>query len=320
MTTRVADEGCLQDCLRVRSSWVRWFRKLVPQDLLWCPAECPVPRLEDEETVRAHLLDPQSALWGVVWEDQGHVQGYLLCRSEEEHGRLAIISQSPRISERVDFATVGGELISCALTEGARRGLSRADLFFHGPSVEISALVELYRHQGFAIPSGSPRLEMIRHRSLPIPEAASIQLRSASDVGLSAFFEADAAIRGVSADQSREDLEFSKRMWIIDPNTDWMLAYDNSEVAGVVETAVTKSGVGVIDHLEVKEDCRGRGYGRSLLAYAVAHLASRSEFIWLDVDRDNAPALRLYQRAGFVVHHEHGSLYRAGDAIRPCRG
>ena len=140
MTTRVADEGCFRDCLQVRSNWVRWFSKIVPQDLFWCPAECPVPRLEDEETVQAHLLDPQSASWAVIWEDQGHVHGYLLCRSEEEQGRLAIISQGPRVSESVDFAMVGGELISGAVREGVRRGLSHAELFFHGPSAEISPL------------------------------------------------------------------------------------------------------------------------------------------------------------------------------------
>jgi len=32
--------------------------------------------------------------------------------------------------------------------------------------------------------------------------------------------------------------------------------------------------------------------------------------VWLDVDQDNLPAVRLYQWAGFRVHHLHGGMVR----------
>jgi len=196
------------------------------------------------------------------------------------------------------------------LREGARRGLQQAQVNFHGPTAEIASLTTLYRSTGFTAPSCDPRLEMIRHRSQSLPEYYTMELHSAADIGEAAFFAADAMIRGCSPDESRENLAMSQRMWLIDPHVDWILAFRHSEIVGLIETAVTRTGIGVIDHLEVIPSFRHQGIGRALLIHALAHLAARTEYTWLDVDRDNAPATRLYQQVGFMVHHEHGRLTR----------
>ncbi len=48
----------------------------------------------------------------------------------------------------------------------------------------------------------------------------------------------------------------------------------------------------------------GRGFGRSLTVAGLAHLADRGlEVGMLYVEAINTPALRLYERLGFVVHH-----------------
>jgi len=308
MATRIAAEHDLPACSELRARWRDRFSALISADQGWCPAGTPVPRLETEELVRAHLLGTSEERWAVVSEDHGTVRGYLLCGSDGERRQMSVICQGPRVAEPADLATVGSELLSFALGERARRGLVRAEAFVHGPTVEIGPLAALYRQCGFRTPSSDPRLEMIRPRSLPLAEGRPVSLRTAPEVGLDAFLEADAAVRGCSVNEARENLAFSQRMWIVDPAVDWMVAHEKGDLVGVVETAVTKQGVGVIDHLEVREAYRGRGYGSALLAQALSRFRSRSEFVWLDTDRDCVAARRLYERAGFAVHHEHGTL------------
>jgi ribosomal-protein-alanine N-acetyltransferase len=52
--------------------------------------------------------------------------------------------------------------------------------------------------------------------------------------------------------------------------------------------------------LAVRGECRGRKVGRKLLDAMLAELASRGAArIYLEVEQDNAGALRLYESAGF---------------------
>ena len=74
---------------------------------------------------------------------------------------------------------------------------------------------------------------------------------------------------------------------------------------GIVRTG-TWSGVGDVTALGVVPDWRGKGYGKSLLLWAVDRLerAGHSR-IALEVETDNANALGLYQSCGFVVTNEY---------------
>jgi GNAT superfamily N-acetyltransferase len=59
--------------------------------------------------------------------------------------------------------------------------------------------------------------------------------------------------------------------------------------------------IGLVNNLVVDAACRGEGVGRRLLEEAVRHSRGRGMVevhVW--TGRDNAPALRLYQRAGFA--------------------
>lgn len=308
MTARIATQEDLQGCLAVRAEWLAAFCQIVPASQRWCPAGAPVPNLEDETVVSAHLLPTATDLWIVVWPRHGRVQGYLLCGAGPGPGRMTIISHGPRVTGEADLASAGGDLIAAALSEAASRGLARASLSLHGPSCEVAPLVDLCRRLGFTIPSRELRLEMIRHRSAPLPEARPLRLCTATEVGYDAFFASDAAMRRCSLEEAQQNLELSARMWLVDPSRDWILGYDGADLIGLVETAVTKRGVGVIDHVQVKDGYHGQGYGRSLLHHALTFLSSRAEYVWLDTDRDNALATRLYEWAGFVIHHEHGSM------------
>jgi ribosomal-protein-alanine N-acetyltransferase len=62
---------------------------------------------------------------------------------------------------------------------------------------------------------------------------------------------------------------------------------------------------------------RGRGYGRMLMEEALRRLyRERTAFCFLEVDRDNRPAVALYRSLGFVVAGERRRYYpdpQSGD-------
>ena len=85
--------------------------------------------------------------------------------------------------------------------------------------------------------------------------------------------------------------------------------YPNAEVL-VLEQAGEPAGRAVLDttgtdwrlvDLALLPSMRGRGLGAALLAALQARAAAHGARIGLAVLRTNAPALRLYQRAGFVI-------------------
>jgi [ribosomal protein S18]-alanine N-acetyltransferase len=56
---------------------------------------------------------------------------------------------------------------------------------------------------------------------------------------------------------------------------------------------------------------RGRGYSRDLLAHHIGHLAGLGiRRVFLEVEENNQPAVRLYQRAGFTTVGRREQYYR----------
>jgi ribosomal protein S18 acetylase RimI-like enzyme len=52
----------------------------------------------------------------------------------------------------------------------------------------------------------------------------------------------------------------------------------------------------------VRQEYRGRGYGRQILTHVIADIAaSRPQPLFLEVETDNTPALGLYRSAGFEI-------------------
>lgn len=66
--------------------------------------------------------------------------------------------------------------------------------------------------------------------------------------------------------------------------------------------------------IAVAADQRGRGLSRNLLMTHLGHLAGRGvRTIFLEVEENNQPARRLYERAGFAVAGRRERYYREAN-------
>jgi len=62
---------------------------------------------------------------------------------------------------------------------------------------------------------------------------------------------------------------------------------------------------------------RGKGVGRALIAEALRQAANAgAKAMFLEVGKDNAPALALYERFGFAKVGERAGYYRRADGTR----
>ena len=64
----------------------------------------------------------------------------------------------------------------------------------------------------------------------------------------------------------------------------------------------------------IDDGYRGRGLSRDLLLTHLGHLAGRAvRTIFLEVEENNQPARRLYERAGFTIVGRRERYYRSSD-------
>jgi [ribosomal protein S18]-alanine N-acetyltransferase len=79
--------------------------------------------------------------------------------------------------------------------------------------------------------------------------------------------------------------------------------------------AVSRIGADEAEILSIAVDAghRGKGFSRSLLLTHLGHLAGRGvRSIFLEVEENNQPARRLYERAGFAIVGRRERYYRQG--------
>jgi ribosomal-protein-alanine N-acetyltransferase len=83
----------------------------------------------------------------------------------------------------------------------------------------------------------------------------------------------------------------------------------------IIGFAVTRMGADEAEILSIAVDAahRGRGFSRDLLLTHLGYLAGRGvRTIFLEVEENNQPARRLYERAGFAVVGRRERYYRQG--------
>jgi ribosomal protein S18 acetylase RimI-like enzyme len=99
--------------------------------------------------------------------------------------------------------------------------------------------------------------------------------------------------------------EISRKGGFLSEST-WLLSWQNSlgeplEFCGTIQGIRDRHGYGAVQNLGVAPGHRGQGLGRLLLYKALSGFQSvglrRS---YLEVTAQNAAAIRLYERAGFI--------------------
>jgi ribosomal-protein-alanine N-acetyltransferase len=84
----------------------------------------------------------------------------------------------------------------------------------------------------------------------------------------------------------------------------------------VIGFAVSRMGADEAEILSIAVDAawRGRGLSNNLLLTHLGHLAGRGiRTIFLEVEENNAPARRLYEKTGFGIVGRRERYYKQGD-------
>ena len=103
---------------------------------------------------------------------------------------------------------------------------------------------------------------------------------------------------------------------ITDENKKCLVAIADGKIASYVgaESVLDESNIGnIVTH----KDFRGKGIGTVLFKELLAGLkADGIVKVFLEVEHDNVPALRLYEKLGFVKYGHRRDYYGAGkDAV-----
>lgn len=88
---------------------------------------------------------------------------------------------------------------------------------------------------------------------------------------------------------------------------------------GICRTVVEEEWLGIAA-VEVDPAHRRQGIATLLLVAALRHgLAGGAHHVYLQVESENVPARRLYERVGFTIHHRYSYVQRRPGADPPVR-
>ncbi len=94
----------------------------------------------------------------------------------------------------------------------------------------------------------------------------------------------------------------------------FLIAEHNGNLAGHALATPSDDGVVLLNRLYVLPKAQGRGIGRQLLRRIETQFA-HAPCIRLDVERDNARAIRFYEKQGFIAVDRRNNCLDAEDGI-----
>jgi ribosomal-protein-alanine N-acetyltransferase len=108
------------------------------------------------------------------------------------------------------------------------------------------------------------------------------------------------------------------RQLVNDSNAATWIAEEDGRMAGFAIVQWAREETEVVAYLmtiEVMPDARGRGLGAELLGRSEESArAAGAARIWLHVDEENAGAIRMYWRFGYLFEGRHENYYPRGRA------
>jgi mycothiol synthase len=203
---------------------------------------------------------------------------------------------------------LGTALIRLAEERASELGGSRLHL---GSFAQNDAATRLFDDLGYSVVRHHYRMVIELEERPPAPEWPP-------GIAVTSFDPADArkvhaALQEALADDwshTPTTFEEWKRIRLESPDLDpslWTVAWDGTEVAGVIRGDPKRWGGGWIGVLGVRRPWRRRGLGLALMRRTFAEFLDRGERrVGLGVDAQNpSGATRLYERAGMHVEAEH---------------
>jgi ribosomal protein S18 acetylase RimI-like enzyme len=308
---------------------------------------------EEEDWLRVRLSDSQfdeaganCERWAARWiasaqrpdfEPEGYFVALLDGRIVGEletrlRPYLAADIYYPRVLPAHRDGPVAARLVRHALNYCNQRGFRVFDAVWHvrKKARDDKALRTFYRRLGFEELPDNVIMARSPGRRDAVTREGGLCFRSLADVGPAAF--AQAMFR--SFQNGREHRASGKLC-----DVEAVMAYleeagadhgpaveegaDRSFVAFASESPVAAALVvpGFIQWIGTVLGARGRGYGAALLRHVIGHEArSDGRILSLLVDEKNEPALRLYQRHGFVPlsgYREHVWRFKFQRAVVP---
>lgn len=193
-------------------------------------------------------------------------------------------------------------------------GVARAELWVHGAGPADDAV---------ASAAGFTAYRDLWQMRCPLPaEPSTVAVRAFTDADAGAFLDVNNRAFSWHPEQggmTLDDLAARRAEPWFDP-AGFLLWEDEGRVAGFCWTKVhpatdTDPALGEIYAIAVDPDAHGRGIGGPLTRAGLDHLASRGlEVGMLYVESDNRPAVVVYERIGFRLHHVDRAYERyAGD-------
>lgn len=222
--------------------------------------------------------------------DGDDAEGTLLTDPSESPGPIvgALLAAAQRVSDQ----HAGGPIM---LAVDRRAELLAAALREHGLALHMTECLML-------------------RAPAPVPASAASELRVAPATQAEAL--AVAAILAEDLGMQAAELHAPISMNMQRPHYRYWLAMLGDEPVGTINVQMLNDQPYIYGFV-VRPAFRGRGFGRQLLAHVLAELLREEpQPIYLEVDPENPPALKLYESLGFTIvvtfdyYRERSSLHK----------
>jgi hypothetical protein len=203
----------------------------------------------------------------------------------------------------VVLAGTGDDFIRCAAALAL--GPEADWVILVGPRPAAESFLSHYRWRGR--PTHINRIQdfyVVREEELP---RSAARVRAAELGDLEAVVDMSEQMlledfRLPAGSLSRDGIRESMRQKIVDGRT-WLLE-DRGEVVFKVDVSAQFAGGAQIEGVFTRPQFRGKGFARDGVTAVSRELLRTSAFVSLHVDRENTPARRAYEHAGYRRHSE----------------
>ena len=98
-------------------------------------------------------------------------------------------------------------------------------------------------------------------------------------------------------------------------NLEYFVLFENEKIVGFFELSVIAPEAELFD-IAVKKDSQGKGYASFMMQFLVEYLKEKQcDTIFLEVNKMNVKAVKLYEKFGFKTYAERKNYYGDNDAI-----